>query len=201
MIDYIGKKLFSIDEEDNGLHAQWMRYYIEYYLVGIQKFLEVLFFSFLFRTILETVLVSLCLILLRSFAKGWHALTKIGCSIQNILFYVLFPSIIVTKGFVLTTTHKLLITFFVILVFLLYAPQGTKKEPVPETLKPLLKLKAVLSLFCLVFISYFISENSATLVYYAICIQVIMIIPLSKKIITGDVYNELFEKIFKKKTK
>lgn len=195
LVDWVIKNLMEIPENDDSNKSRWTRYYIEVCFVGFFNLVKVCLFSILFQTVLETFIVYLILVFLRPTAGGWHAKSKILCNLETIFFYVLFP-------FLLNYTHmeysifiKLLVAFVLIIIFSLYAPQGTEIEPVKEENRLELKMRSLIRLVILLILFFILPNDLAQNILYGLIIQAILIIPISKKIIEGCALIEKKERL------
>ena len=120
--------------------------------INIEKSIVVYGLAIIFHTFFYTF-NSFKLFLIRRHAHGTHANSSLLCHIQNIIFFIIFPYLII----------KLDINYFVLLsmalvgliITILYAPAATKKQPIPRRL---VKRKNTLHIFILYYRSYFISN-------------------------------------------
>ena len=121
--------------------------------INIEKSIVVYGLAIIFHTFFTHTFNSFKLFLIRRHAHGTHANSSLLCHIQNIIFFIIFPYLII----------KLDINYFVLLsmalvgliITILYAPAATKKQPIPRRL---VKRKNTLHIFILYYRSYFISN-------------------------------------------
>ncbi|MFB8538858.1 accessory gene regulator B family protein [Enterococcus thailandicus] len=190
MVNYIAQKIFLISVDDNDERSIYTRYYIECYLVGLQKLCEIIILAALFKTFKETIIVGFLMTVTRKYSKGWHSKSKLGCSVLNALFYVVIPYFIGKMNFQISYFALAIIGIVVLLLTAIYAPQFNAAEMKTTKEKNLnTKVKAISVNLGIFIISIFCPNEIQNLLVYTLVLQSLMIYPPLKKFITGDAYK------------
>ncbi|WP_275400954.1 accessory gene regulator B family protein [Enterococcus faecium] len=190
MVNYIARKVFLISLNDNDKKSVYTRYYIECYLVGLQKFCEMVILTAIFKTFKETIIVGFLMTVTRKYSKGWHSKSKLGCSILNALFYVVIPYFIGRITYQNSYWGLILAGILVLLLTAIYAPQFNDPEMEISREKRLsIKVKAINVNLVIFLISIFCPNEIQNLLVYTLMLQSLMIYPPLKKFITGDAYK------------
>lgn len=180
----IAEKIYDVEITDQSIQACWARYYIEVFLVSFEKLIEVFGCALLLSSFWETLTTYLLFGLIRSYAKGWHALQSWYCSVQSIFFLSVLPAIF--KHILLPTSLKEVVSVLALIIILRYAPQATDKSPiVNDSLRMQLKIKSFFALLFLLVIQWFAPSMMATSAFIAITIQLLMVLPITKKFFEG----------------
>ncbi|EGP5096659.1 TPA: accessory gene regulator B family protein [Enterococcus faecium] len=185
MVDFIAEKIFDVDKLDDSVRSKWVRYYIESYLVGASKVIEILIAAFLLKSMTSTFIVYICLFFLRGCGGGWHANTKWRCTIETVTFYVLLPSII-TKINILMTKTEIVIVGFLFLIGIWYTTFIDSKSYSAENFVCNRNKNCLLLIAIVLFsIALLLSNVFSTLIIFCLFIQLFTMSSLTKKIIEG----------------
>lgn len=106
---------------------KFLKDFILFTYYEIPKFIAIILFSLIFKTIYETLIINLSFILLRTFCQGIHAKTNWQCWIITLLIFIIIP--VISKH--LMIPNIILIIGYLILFILaaIYSPNDTKKRP------------------------------------------------------------------------
>lgn len=182
--NFITKCLFDLNNDDSSMKAQWTRYYVEVLISSISKTIQVFIAAVILGVFPLTLSVYVSFCIIRTTALGWHASTSGYCSFQSIFFFAFVPFFL--KGFVLYLGAKLMISLLFVGLVFKYAPQCTgASECLNKLQKKQMKKKALLkALFLAVALLYF-SGDTALMISIAMGIQMIMLVPITKKLVVG----------------
>lgn len=190
MVNYIAQKIFFISLNDNDERSIYTRYYIECYLVGFQKFCEIVLLTAIFKNLKETIIVGFLMTITRNYSKGWHSKSKLGCSVLNALFYVIIPYLIGKIHLQISYFGLAITGIATLLLTASYAPQFNDSEiQIPKDKRLNIKIKAISVNLVIFLISIFCPKEIQNLIIYTLVLQSLMIYPPLKKLITGDVYK------------
>lgn len=180
----ISQKLYDINERDQSLRACWVRYHVEVFLVSITKHLVIILCAIVLESLKEMAVTYFSFGLIRTYAKGWHALSNWYCSLETVFFFSVLPAL--TKGITLPNGGKGLIGLLALTTIAIYAPQATEKNPINDlTYYKKLKLMSIYMACVLFVIQYIVPEKSSICVSLALMTQVLMVLPFTKKIVEG----------------
>ena len=167
-----------LQRKNNLDHIQFLkvRLGMQVLAINIEKSIVVYGLAIIFHTFFYTLLTHLSYFLIRRHAHGTHANSSLLCHIQNIIFFIIFPYLII----------KLDINYFVLLsmalvgliITILYAPAATKKQPIPRRL---VKRKKILSIFLyctIVVISLVTKEPVNKLILFGVILESLTLLPI-----------------------
>lgn len=132
--------------------------------------------SILFNVFLYTLITHLSYFLIRRYAHGAHAKSSLMCHVQNILFFIILPWLVVIGNI-----PNLILYFLSILglaILIKYAPAATKKQPVPKRLRKGKKIKTILITLILIIVSIFIIEPFQQLILLGILLISVTQLPV-----------------------
>lgn len=194
----IAKNLFDIDQSDQSEQAQWTRYFVEVILLNILKTFLVLLVGFIFNVIHLTIFCQFVFFCLRRHALGWHAKSNFLCSVQCIVLFVGIPLLMERYFSVFPPILWLLIYLGMFLIFILFAPQKTDNTLDGPLTDKQQKGRLVATLLLFTVLSLFIDLTWLRISIFAGTLaSAIMVVPLFKPIIEGDVFYESYQKFFK----
>ncbi|MGC9675979.1 accessory gene regulator AgrB, partial [Staphylococcus epidermidis] len=132
-----------LQRKNNLDHIQFLKVRLGMQVVAgnIEKTVVLYGISYFFDLLIFTFLTHISYFLLRLFAHGAHAKTSLQCHIQNILYFIFIPWLVL--HFPLSTNIFYFLAIISFLLVISFAPAATKKQPIP---KHLLKKKKVLSI-------------------------------------------------------
>ena len=184
VINFLANKFFDVENDDPSIRAQWIRYYIEVFVSGLSKTLEVFIMSSILGVLPLTFVAYLSFCVIRTAAFGWHALSSFYCSFQSILFFAIVPFLI--EGIELSNFLKDILIVSFLIILLIYAPQYTEiNDQLDKYENTQMKKIVIFRGIILSFILHFSSGNFALSVSIAMSIQILMLLPITKKIIQG----------------
>lgn len=182
------KKLTSLEEKK-------LRYGLEAFYNLATKTIVLIILAIVFDLVIELLLLALVYSTLRLYGFGIHAKTSLQCWFTTIPIYMLGGLFIKYA----TITSNLIYIFWIIsfLSFLLFAPADTPARPLIRKNKRIrAKILSVLIL-CIYFIIYTLNISSMfnNVIIYAICMELIVINPLTYKLTKTPFHNyEIYEK-------
>ena len=161
---------FSKDELDK------MKYGIEGIYLTITKLFVILLLGFIFNILYEIILLLVFYNFLRFFGFGYHARNSLECLIISISLFFILP-LLVSKQ-LLTFNYKWLLVSLCIINFLLFAPSDTKKRPMINKRKKLIR-KAFVIFITIIYsiIIPFVDYKLSSILLLSIVIQAIMVNP------------------------
>lgn len=153
-IDRIARNL---QQKNNLEHIDYLkiRVGLQIFINNLSKTIIIYGVSLLCHMFLYTLIVHLSFLFIRIFAHGAHAKSSIVCYAQSLVLFVLLPAIVGYYQVSSIYLYPLAIIGFCILA--IFAPRGTKKQPIPERLKKNKKVKTIVVSSLLLIISMFIS--------------------------------------------
>lgn len=182
------KKVTSLEEKK-------LRYGLEAFYNLATKTIVLIILAIVFDLVIELLLLALVYSTLRLYGFGIHAKTSLQCWFTTIPIYMLGGLFIKYA----TITSNLIYIFWIIsfLSFLLFAPADTPARPLIRKNKRIrAKILSVLIL-CIYFIIYTLNISSMfnNVIIYAICMELIVINPLTYKLTKTPFHNyEIYEK-------
>lgn len=167
-------KYDNYSEED----LQKMKYGIEGIYLTITKCIIIIILSLLLGIFKETVVTLILFNIIRFSGFGFHAEKSYQCLILSILFFIGIPLLFVNVN--ISQLATIIICAFCMISYLLFAPADTKKRPLPNKRKRLIRkistvlIGTVYSLFIIC-----LSKNFLTpLLLSTLVIQALIINPL-----------------------
>lgn len=182
------KKLTSLEEKK-------LRYGLEAFYNLATKTIVLIILAIVFDLVIELLLLALVYSTLRLYGFGIHAKTSLQCWFTTIPIYMLGGLFIKYA----TITSNVIYIFWIIsfLSFLLFAPADTPARPLIRKNKRIrAKILSVLIL-CIYFIIYTLNISSMfnNVIIYAICMELIVINPLTYKLTKTPFHNyKIYEK-------
>lgn len=161
---------FSKDELDK------MKYGIEGIYLTITKLFVILLLGFIFNILYEIILLLVFYNFLRFFGFGYHARNSLECLIISITLFFIFPFLIYKH--LLIFNCKWLIIGLCLINFFLFAPSDTKKRPMINKRKKLIR-KAFVIFITIIYsiIIPFVDYKLSSILLLSIVIQAIMVNP------------------------
>ena len=163
------------------------RYGIEGIYLTITKLIIIFFLGIILGIIKEVFLLLLFFNILRFFGFGYHAKSSIECLIISITFFVLLPFLVSKE--LLVFKYKIVIISLCLLNFFIFAPSDTKKRPLVNKRKRLIRkglLLLVSLIYSIVILNY--SNNISSFIILSLLIEAIMVNPATYKLF-GQPYN------------
>ena len=167
---------FMVEEKLDHLDFLKCKLGLELLLINLSKIALIYTASFLTRMIVETAAVHIPYMILRNFAFGVHSESSFRCSLYSLLFFIGIPAII-KNGVILQES-----SLFVLIAA--YAPGDSSKYKVGVKRRKKLKKESILVflLFGAV-MAMGIPLLYKNLIFAGLAIEILMVIPLAKKII------------------
>jgi Membrane protein putatively involved in post-translational modification of the autoinducing quorum-sensing peptide len=184
-------KIFDIDENQSSLENAWTKYYVKSILVSLEKFSIVILVSLVTNTLILSGLTYVFFSFLRKFARGWHALSSLYCTVQSVLFYVLFP--IFVERYRIELIWCIILELISITILIFFAPQATLRNPISSSQEIKMKQKVFNRASILFILTIFFKmnnfDNLANIVLYCMLLQVSLVLPITKGIIEGSFFH------------
>ncbi|MBA8772890.1 accessory gene regulator AgrB [Staphylococcus coagulans] len=174
----INKFARKLQEKQNLDHLDFLRVRLGIQLVvmNLSKAIVTYGLALLVNTFLYTLIAHLSFVLLKQVSYGAHAKNSLLCHVQNILFFIAVPWLIVK--YEIPYAFMLLLSLLGWLIVVKYAPAATRKLPIKSSRKKELKIKSVVVMTLLIGISLFIPSPFQQLITYAITVQSLSLLPI-----------------------
>ncbi len=174
----INKFARKLQEKQNLDHLDFLRVRLGIQLVvmNLSKGIVTYGLALLVNTFLYTLTTHLSFILLKQVSYGAHAKNSLLCHVQNILFFVALPWLIVK--YEIPYPFMLLLSILGWLIVVKYAPAATRKLPIKSSRKKGLKIKSIGVITVLIIISLFVPSPFQQLITYGITIQSFSLLPI-----------------------
>lgn len=164
-----------------------MKYGIEGIYLTVTKLLVIILLGILLGILKEILLLLLFYNFLRFFGFGYHAKNSLECLIFSTTFFVLLPFLVAKRLLVLD--YNWLLVVLCLINFCLFAPSDTKKRPMINKKKKLVRKCCVLFVGLIYSILVFNTNYElSSLLILAMVIESIMVNPLIYKL-TGQPYG------------
>lgn len=199
-ISYILKKQLEIDE-DNRIIIEYGLFAFFHMAISI---LAVLIIGAVFNVMIESLIISFTIAILRKFSGGAHASTPINCAIMGVLISVL-PAYLI-KNISLKVNYIILlgIVIYIISLIIVYklAPVDSPNKPIKkETKIKRLKRGSITILFTYMIIVifniiiYYVNERNYMLIY-SLCIYVGVLWQVFTLTKAGHVIVKIIDSLF-----
>lgn len=164
MINKISKRILAMISNENQTE-----YDKEILLFGITRIVEdipktigIILIGFLLGIIEEIIVVTVILMVYKTFLGGVHAKTNMGCFLYSVLFYLI--TIYSSKYILFTNSNQIgiyfLIYIFAVYAIIVYAPADVPEIPkINEKLRKSSKIKSLISLNLIYLVSFIIINN------------------------------------------
>ena len=175
MIDKISNKILNFLSNDNKTEEEK-----EVLLFGIKRIVEdipkaigIILIGLILGIIKEMIIVTVVIMLYKTFVGGVHLKTNIGCFIYSVVFYLAIiysAKYIVLSGINLIGVYILIYVFSLYTIFV-YAPADVPEIPkVNAKLRKSLKIKSLIMLNLIYIIVIFVIKNGiiTNLIIYSI---------------------------------
>lgn len=158
-------------------------YGLEGIYLTITKTIVIFGLTLLFGIFKEMLIMLLVFNVLRTTAFGLHAKKSWHCWTFSITLFILFPFI--SKFFIIPDVIKLILGVISIILMFIYAPADTHKHPlINKKKKRLWKTFSTINCIILVILTFIIkNETICNLIFFGIYTEVILINPLTYKIL------------------
>lgn len=168
----VNKMLISLNNTynyDNDT-LERVKYGLEVLYISITKLVVILIISLICGLVRETIITIFLFNGIRTYAYGIHAKKSWQCYLSSSLIFVLLPFIFVKINF--SIFQKIMISFFSLISFILYAPADTHKRPlVNHEHRKKLKYKTII--ISLLYISIIFLMNNRLIVNLTLLSMVI----------------------------
>ncbi len=123
-----------LQRKNNLDHIEFLKVRLGMQVVAgnIEKTVVLYGLSYFFDLLIFTFLTHISYFLLRIFAHGAHAKTTLQCHIQNILYFLFLPWLVLHLP--LSTNIFYFLAMISFLLVISFAPAATKKQPIPKRL-------------------------------------------------------------------
>ena len=137
---------------------------------NIEKTVVLYGLSYFFDLLIFTFLTHISYFLLRIFAHGAHAKTTLQCHIQNILYFLFLPWLVLHLPFSTNIFYFLAMISFLLVIS--FAPAATKKQPIPK------QVLSILSFIVIITIALTLEEVFKKNVISGVVIEAITLLPI-----------------------
>ena len=154
----------------------------------LTKLIVILLINYFLNSLKEALWICAMFMLIRGFAQGIHASKNYWCWIFTLLIFIAAP--ILVKYF--DINHYVIIYTYplIILNYLVFAPNDTKKNPlVNKTKRIILKIIGLLIVIGYYIYSLYFNNIISESMYYASVITLISFHPLTYIILNKPYYN------------
>ena len=186
------KKNYNYDETK----LKEIRYGLETLLLSFFKLLIILSISFFIHTTNYLCLLFLGYGILRLTGFGLHTKNSLQCWFFSISIFTLFPLLI--KILNIKNIYLYIFSLLLIIPIIKYAPADTEKRPLINSKKRFI-YKIITIIICIIYYLIMIITNNPIvkkLLLFSILLEVILILPISYKIL-GLKYNNYL--VYKRK--
>lgn len=171
-----------------------IKYGIEGIYLTITKLFVVVILGLILGIIKDVLILLLFYNILRFLGFGYHAKTSKECLIFSILFFAFLPFLVIKN--IVIFNYSFLIVFICIINFLLFAPSDTKKRPMFNKKKKLIRKFSLIVITLVYFmLSLVVSKETSSMILLSIIIQAFMVNPIIY-MLTKEPYNNY--KVYKK---
>ncbi|MGV3096626.1 MULTISPECIES: accessory gene regulator AgrB [Staphylococcus] len=132
--------------------------------------------ALIFHTFLYTLFTHVSYFLVRRYAHGAHAKSSLLCHVQNLIFFVALPWVVVYINLNVGIIYLASVVAFVLIV--LFAPSATKKQPIPLHLVKRKKLYSVILAMVLITISVVLPVPFKELIVLGIFLESLTLLPI-----------------------
>lgn len=147
----ISKYNYDSDTKDRVIYG------LELIYITVTKLTVILLVSLIFGLIKETLIFSLFITGLRTFAYGLHAKKSWHCYISSLFSFIFMPYVFINISIGLIS--KIIISILCLISMIIYAPADTHKRPIINK-KQRFKLKIIATSICAIYIIIiFVSKN------------------------------------------
>lgn len=183
------KKDLSQDQIDK------FRYGIEGIYLTITKLIVIFIIGAILGILKEILLLLIFYNLLRFFGFGYHARGSKECLAFSLSFFVILPYLVAKK--LLVFKYNKYIILLCLINFLIFAPSDTKKRPMINKKKKIIR-KTLLMIVSIIYSILIFNTNYelSSLLLLSLVIESIMVNPLIYKL-TGQPYNNYKNYILK----
>lgn len=166
-----------------GIEKVKLQYGMEMILLNASKLIVIIIIAALLGIIPQMLITLLSFNIIRNKAFGLHARSSVGCMIGSILLFI----VCVYFANMIEISNVLIVSSFSVFAILmaLYAPSDTEKRPlIGVKMRERLRKKSVITVFVVMTIALLIPYgNIKTLILLGALIEMIMVLPLTYKIL------------------
>ena len=181
VVDYLMNNISNNYKYDDTKLLE-IRYGIETIYLTITKTIIVTIISLILGTFKELLLFILFYGLLRLVGFGLHAKKAWHCWVFSLLLFSLIPYLI--KILIIPRIVYLIVFIICTILFIIYAPADTEKRPLIHKKKRIIyKVLTVIISIVYMILSYFTSRVLSNSLMFACIMQVLMILPISYKLL------------------
>lgn len=167
-----------LQRKNNLDHIEFLKVRLGMQVVAgnIEKTVVLYGLSYFFDMLIFTFLTHISYFLLRIFAHGAHAKTTLQCHIQNILYFLFLPWLVLHLP--LSTNIFYFLAMISFLLVISFAPAATKKQPIPKRLLKKKKVLSILSFIVIITIALTLEEVFKKNVILGVVIESITLLPI-----------------------
>lgn len=186
IINYIKKSRKVTNDEENIL-----RYGAKIIYYNLSKFVIVFLTAYILGIFSEVCTVFILIVIIRSFAFGFHADTFISCLL---LTFINIFGIVYISSYMLNPLLKLFLCIISFILFFVYAPADTKKRPLVDPKKRNeLKITVILIWMLYVILAYYTNSRFSNMLILSLFFMALNTCPILY-ILFGKEYKN-YEKI------
>lgn len=185
---YLTTKL-NVYMKKEGVELLKLKLGLEIILINLSKFIIIFLVANYFNLLKEAILMSLVFGSIRKNAFGLHAKSSIVCTILSLIMFVFGAYI---SNYLLFNNYIIFPVFLIINILLYtYAPADTEAHPLlGQKLKNKLRKRSVITGVILMVLTLVIQNLMLkTLITLASCFEVIIILPITYKILNRRYKN------------
>lgn len=149
---------------------------MQVFVINLFKGLITYGLAILLNIFLYTLTVHITYLVLRRFSHGAHAKTSLLCHVQNIIFFIFLPWLIVKYDIpFLFMLFLYILGWFLVLK---YAPAATRKQPIKQSRVKGLKMKSLLVMTLYLVLILLVPNPFNLLIAYGAILQSITLLPI-----------------------
>lgn len=159
-----------------------LRYGLEAMYLTVTKLVVIFVIAAILGIFKEMIIMLLVYNLLRTTGFGLHATKSWICLVTSTSIFIILP--FVSKLIIIPAIVKWIFAIISTILIFLYAPADTKKRPLIHRKKRIIyKVLTTISCIVLNIVAIYINNSTlSNLIIFAICTEIILILPLTYKI-------------------
>ncbi|ARJ50214.1 accessory gene regulator AgrB [Staphylococcus lutrae] len=176
----IERLALKLQQKQNLSHIEFLkvRLGMQVVVINFSKAVVTYGLALLLHLFLYTLIVHISFLVLRFYSNGAHAKNSILCHIQNILFFIFVPWLIVRYD--IPFVYLLLLVILGSFLVVRYAPAATKKKPIAKKRIKGLKIRSCFAMGLLIIASFIVSEPYNKFILYGAILQSLTLLPIFK---------------------
>lgn len=165
-----------------------LRYGLEGIYLTVTKLVVLLFLAIILDIVKEFVLVILLFNVIRYTGFGFHAGKSYQCLLFSTFSFIVIPYFLLNINISISVIY--IICSICVIHYLLFAPADTKKRPLPNKRKRIIRKIVTVLIGCIYTLAIILLNSNywTSIILSAMIIQVIVVSPLTYKLF-GEPYN------------